>query len=670
MKKILLTGLALATLALGSAANPGLTISGLPTLGSTLTFDGQLSAPGPALLLFDTQLGPTTVAGVQLDIALSGSFFWIPMPATGTAQTSLSVSIPSDPALVGMSWFAELVELGTLSSSGAVGFTLSAIPERFVDGQQGSDANDGSLLAPWKTIQKAANAAAAGELVHIAAGSYKERVEVHVSGNATAGPIIFQGDPAGGTVIDGSGFTNADFNQWSGAAGQALVDITDQSYVRLEHLEVHGLHTASTNYFLMGVQVVKTPAAGAMGHIELHDVDVHDIRYTGTSDAGGAQGIAVYGMSTSAALTDLVIDSCEVHDLRLGQSESMTVNGNVDGFALTNNHVHDNDNIGIVCIGWEGTAGGSQSDNSSDANAHLYGGHNPVDRARNGTIAKNLVERCSTDAPVHNPTYPLHDFSAGGIYVDGGHDIVIDANTVIACDVGIELGCEHGGVDTNGVLRGAENLIARNNVVLYCGQTGIGIGGYNKFRGVVTQSEVLGNTVFKCGSLGWGGGQLLVSKSNGNLFANNIFVARGLSDTSDYDGFNNSGNDWKYDHGVLISSGVGSANNFGNTLDHNLYFTEGGPSKAYWKWEMDDNKDPVQGFNGIAAIDAAAIFADPAFVHATLSLPSGTEDLHLTAASVASIDTADSSLPNIGPTDHDGQARIQGPGLDRGAYEL
>ncbi|HED64025.1 MAG TPA: hypothetical protein ENJ09_00560, partial [Planctomycetes bacterium] len=88
---------AIPTQAQGSGTQ--LTLSGPAILGQDLTFDAQLTAPGPAVLLFDTQLGPVQVSGYQLDVALSSSFFYRYMPTTGTTQTSLTVHLPNDPSL-------------------------------------------------------------------------------------------------------------------------------------------------------------------------------------------------------------------------------------------------------------------------------------------------------------------------------------------------------------------------------------------------------------------------------------------------------------------------------------------------------------------------------------------------------------------------------------------
>jgi hypothetical protein len=61
----------------------------------------------------------------------------------------------------------------------------------------------------------------------------------------------------------------------------------------------------------------------------------------------------VYGTS-QIPITQLAISGNEVYQLKTGQSESVNVDGNVTHFNITNNLVHDNDNIGIDAIGYEG----------------------------------------------------------------------------------------------------------------------------------------------------------------------------------------------------------------------------------------------------------------------------------------------------------------------------
>ncbi len=59
----------------------------------------------------------------------------------------------------------------------------------------GSDGNSGSSDAPWKTIQHAADTAAAGDTVLVHGGVYNEHVTFSQSGNADSGYITFQSAP-------------------------------------------------------------------------------------------------------------------------------------------------------------------------------------------------------------------------------------------------------------------------------------------------------------------------------------------------------------------------------------------------------------------------------------------------------------------------------------------
>ncbi|MBH0358137.1 hypothetical protein DKP85_07985 [Bacillus thuringiensis] len=97
--------------------------------------------------------------------------------------------------------------------------------------------------------------------------------------------------------------------------------------------------------------------------------------------------------------------------MKLGLSEAIAVNWNVDSFEVTNNKVHDN-NIGIVLIGHEG---------SSPVAA--------LDQARNGIVHHN--------SSFNNTSY--NEYSADGIYVDGGKEIIIEQNQNYENDLGIEV---------------------------------------------------------------------------------------------------------------------------------------------------------------------------------------------------------------------------------------
>ena len=119
------------------------------------------------------------------------------------------------------------------------------------------------------------------------------------------------------------------------------------------------------------------------------------------------------------------------------------------------NIIRNVDNIGIDVIGFEKVA--------------------PIekyDQAREGLISENHIYNVSSYS---NPAYK-HEYSAGGIYVDGGKDVVIEHNVSSHNDLGIEIASEHHGKQTRNV-QVILILIYKNHF------TGISIGGYDKKRG-------------------------------------------------------------------------------------------------------------------------------------------------------------------------------------------
>ena len=72
-----------------------------------------------------------------------------------------------------------------------------------------------------------------------------------------------------------------------------------------------------------------------------------------------------------------------------GSSESVVLNGNIDGFLIAGNRVHDNNNIGIDMIGFEGTA--MHPDQDSEKNQY------EADRVRNGICRDNIIYNISAE---------------------------------------------------------------------------------------------------------------------------------------------------------------------------------------------------------------------------------------------------------------------------------
>ncbi|WP_372633988.1 right-handed parallel beta-helix repeat-containing protein [Cohnella sp.] len=473
----------------------------------------------------------------------------------------------------------------------------------------GSDSNAGTSAAiAWKTLQHAANTVPAGSTVHVMGGVYNQKLKITRSGSASAGPITFRNYDSQTAILDGTGL--------SVASEDSLIEIRDASYIVVSGFEIRNLQTSTKNRVPMGIFV-----HGAGSHIEIRNNKIHNIKNTATlsSNLAGrdAHGIAVYGTKAPASINHLTIDGNELYNLVLGSSESLVVNGNVDTFYITNNLIHDNDNIGIDLIGFEGTA-------PSPA----------YDQARNGTVRGNTVYNItSVNNPSYGRTLPNNSYGADGIYVDGGKDSIIEGNYSFNNDIGIEIASEHAGKSTSGIT-------VRNNFVYNNNYTGIAMGGYDTARGSTENCVIVGNTLYKNDTKGLNGGQLLIQyDTKNNIVKNNIMVA--------------SSSNFLFFNDYTLNSG--------NVIDYNLYDAPGGSAGAKWRWKG-VTYTGFSAYKTASGNDANSLFANPAFVNAAAG------DLHLTASSPA-INAGIADLSIIGAYDIDGDARVLGSSVDIGADE-
>jgi len=488
-----------------------------------------------------------------------------------------------------------------------LGTTLLA-SNYYVSGS-GSDSNPGSLTQPWRSVQKAASTLSPGDTVLVRSGTYAEAVKVTVSGSPTGGWVTFSNYPGETPVLDGTSLSvplNAD-------AGLFLMN--NCSWVVIQGFELRNFHSTSVSATPSGIFL-----RGACSSIQIRNCNIHGISNTGGNStlSGNAFGIAVYGSSITSA-TNIVIDSNEIHDCKTGSSETLTLNGNVSNFQVTNNLVHDNNNIGIDFIGFEGTC----TDPTQD-------------QARSGVCSGNTVWNISSQG---NQAYASGDYSADGIYVDGGTGILIERNITHDNDIGFELASEHSGKVTS-------QIILRDNLVWACRQSGLLLGGYDSTTtGGTDGCTVTNNTFWNNDTLQWGNGELQLRWRTSNcVFRNNLF-------------FNGAEN-------TLVTIPVSAANNVNNSFDYNLYECAAGSALASWSW----NNQACTGFaawKSASGKDANARFADPKFI-ATGTSP----NLHLQLNSPA-IDAGDPAFTAaIGESDIDSNPRVTGGVVDIGADEL
>ena len=418
----------------------------------------------------------------------------------------------------------------------------------------GNDSSSGTLVSPWATIQKAANELVSGDTVFIRGGIYYEKVTLNVSGSENEGYINFLNYENETPILDGTEIVvPEDYN------GMFL--IVDQNYIKIEGFEIRNYRTSIPDNIPVGINI-----RGASHHIQLRNNHIHNIETNASVDnnlmGADAHGIAVYGTSSNP-INNIIIDGNELHNLKLGSSEGLVLNGNVTVFTVSNNIIHDCDNIAIDFIGFE--------DTSPDGN---------YDQARNGEVSDNIIFNISSFG---NPSYG-DSYSAGGIYVDGGRDIIIERNIVYNSDIGIEIASEHFGNATS-------FITIRNNLLYNNRMTGIAMGGYDSYRGSTENCLIINNTLYHNDTLEDGNGEILLQfDTKYNVIKNNIFYANNQN----------------------LMIGNPFSQNLDNIVDYNLYFSSEDMMFSEWEWKG----ELYQGFSNYklaAGNDNHSLFDNPQF---------------------------------------------------------
>ena len=476
----------------------------------------------------------------------------------------------------------------------------------------GDDSNPGTIEKPLRTIQHAADIAKPGVTVSVREGSYCQQLAVKASGDAEQGFITFRSQPGEHAVLDGGCLTPPQ-------GESSMVQLTNVSFVRVEGFEIRNYRTSEFRSVPGGIRVFGGGSHIEILHNDVHHIEQNSVRRLRPGSGANGFGISVYGTSATTPISDLVIDGNDVHHLKTGSSESLVVNGNVAGFRITKNTVHDNNNIGIDVIGFEHTA------------------PDPVvDRARDGVVSENLVYSITARG---NPAYGETPDS-DGIYVDGGTRILIERNVIHDADFGIELASEHRVGSTS-------HIIARNNLIYSCHAPGFSIGGYDLKRGTTEDVVIVNNTLYKNDTWKTGQGEFLMQfYMRNNVFKNNIVYV---------------GN-----HGIAMTSKSGRMDGGAAptvTMDHNIYYFPSGSKAVKWSFDAKDYSS-FEEYVAATGNDQHSRFTDPQFVDADA------HDFHLRRDSPARNAGEDLGSSIVGNQDLDGRPRVREKKIDIGCYEM
>jgi hypothetical protein len=485
----------------------------------------------------------------------------------------------------------------------------------FYVSKSGSNSNSGSYTAPWLTIQHAANSVTAGATVYVEAGVYNESVTFPASGTAS-NYITFANYPGQTATIDGTGL--------SVTGTQGLINIINQSYIRVSGFEIRNYTTASASLTPAGIWVT-----GSGTGLELLNNIVHNITTTSEKN-GNAFGIAVYGTS-STPITNLTISGNQVYSLRTGESESLNVDGNVTYFAITNNIVHDNDNIGIDAIGFEGV------------------GPTGFDQAKYGEISGNTVYNISG---ITNPGEGK-SYDADGLYCDGCAYVIFERNTIYNCDIAMEAASEHKG-------HSSSYVTIRNNLFYDSNAVGVTIGGYSNTVGASDHVVIVNNTLYNNNTKNQGAEfqiQYHSGSASGNIFENNIVYA-------------GTQNVWIYSFVKPTTSYPAPP----ATLNWNLYYsTAGYVSGTSIDWADKSNYKTYAAYQSGSGEDANSPVANPDFDHVGSNFDVASNSPAINAGSTSlpcSVGYCGSGTSIYGSTDYAGNPRVNSSGqINIGAYE-
>jgi len=588
---------ALALFGCGTVAQAAVAVSITPSYaqmvpGETLQFSATVSggSNGDIRSQVDNANGGGAASGTVSADGLFTAPQALPDPAIATV-TAVSKSDPSVSATATV----------TLMAQAANGST-------YYVATKGNDSNPGTRENPWLTIQHAAKVAVAGDTVLVRGGIYNESVAFPSSGNIANGYITFEGYPGETAVLDGAGLDIPN-GQWG------LFTFKDVSYVVAEGFELRNYKTASLKDVPIGIYVL-----GAGHGLQIVNNRIHNIETEAKTNprqcGSDAFGLTVYGTKAPQAIDSIAISGNEISQLKTGCSETLSLDGNVKNFAVVNNLVHDNDNIAIGAIGFEGV--------SPDP---------AYDQARDGEIRGNTVYNISSYG---NPDYG-RQYAADGIYVDGGTRIVIEQNLVHHTDLGIELASEHLG-------RVTSRVTARNNVVYGANSAGISIGGYGAKHGGTDHCMVVNNTLFGNDTKKTGSGEFQIQfHATDNLFENNIAYATM--------------------QGLLINDFTARSPDPA-ALNYNLHFSRIGADKAKFVWQGRLYRGYDAYLAGTGNDSRSPPFSNPDFEN--IDDPPDL-DIHRSSPAIDAGIVLDATI--VGTDDFAGEPRAENGTIDIGAYE-
>jgi len=312
----------------------------------------------------------------------------------------------------------------------------------------GNDANGGTSASPWRTLQKAANTVSAGDVVHVADGTY---VGMNVTRSGTAAsPITFKAEGAN-VLVNARNATTADNINLEGAS-YVVIDgfvVEDSPRAGIRVVEATGVvvknnrvarsdHTGILTGWTPGIQIIDNISYGAVAqhgiYVANSRVSPDNVVIRGNESYGNGQnGVQLNGdcwEGGDGIISGATIEGNFVHDNNWKGFSLISVQASL----ISNNVIWDN--------GISAGAGGihlvDQPDCNKPSNANVVVNNTIVEpriagvRANLGSTANvifnNVVVASSSDYTIVDET--------GGNWIDTSSNILRTSSTGLFVNAG------------------------------------------------------------------------------------------------------------------------------------------------------------------------------------------------------------------------------------------
>ncbi len=327
----------------------------------------------------------------------------------------------------------------TVTQTALITSNNTAVASNYYVALTGNDTTgSGSITKPWRTIKKANDLAGinytyspsklinAPVTILLRAGTHKPLTNgIFIGSNRGANNQWFtiRNYPGENAIVDGSSIT---------AKFSALIAVSDAKYIRIEGLKLTKMTNDSALQNVAPSVGIKDTrfgiiVSGKSSSIIIKKNEVYDMAWTRNvakqkipAASDNLNPLVILG-TTDTAIRNIIIDSNTVYNNVPGFSEAVTVNGNVDSFAINNNLIFDNANIGIV-------AAGNYQWIVDDATFTVT---TPNNFSKNGFILNNTVYRNISPIAV-----------SAGIYLDGSRNVLVQGNESYNNGTGMSVGNE------------------------------------------------------------------------------------------------------------------------------------------------------------------------------------------------------------------------------------